>query len=191
MTEFVLASASPARKALLAQIDIQVDRVIPAAIEEISFPRERPGAFAQRMANEKAQKILQTHQASGRIILAADTVVAMGRRILPKVADEETARHCLARLSGRKHDVYGGIALIDSTGKMHQRKVKSTVTFNRLTPNEIAIYLASEQWRGKAGGYAIQGLAAAYMRQISGSYSNIVGLSLFDVQQLLKGIGYR
>ncbi len=127
----------------------------------------------------------------GDYVLAADTVVACGRRIQPKTMDEASARRCLELLSGRRHRVHSGIALADPDGHVSLRHVQSQVTFKRLSADEIAAYLASGEWRGKAGGYAIQGRAAALTRFISGSYSNVVGLPLFETAQLLAGRGYR
>jgi septum formation protein len=141
------------------------------------------------MAREKATAALTMDPPAGAAILAGDTVVACGRTILPKTETADAARHCLVRLSGRRHRVYGGIALLRPDGKMVSRLVTSIVTFKRLSAEEITRYIDSNDWQGKAGGYAIQGPAAAYIRHVSGSYSNIVGLSLFDVSALLAGNG--
>jgi len=140
------------------------------------------------LAEAKAWPVAARH--SGAFILAADTVVACGRRILPKAEDEATARRCLEMLSGRRHRVFGGVALITPVGKIAIRRVVSQVQFKRLSELEVNAYLASGEWRGKAGGYAIQGHAAALVSWISGSYSNIVGLPLFETAQLLAGHGY-
>lgn len=148
-----------------------------------------PGPHALRLATEKARAVAARHP--GALVLAADTVVACGRRLLPKAEDEATARRCLALLSGRRHRVYGGIALIAPDGREPSRLVLSQVAFKRLTAQEIDRYIRSGEWQGKAGGYAIQGLAAAYIRSLSGSYSNVVGLSVYDVQQMLTGLGWR
>jgi len=185
----VLASASPRRLELLRQIDLIPDRVDPAEIDETPRRDELPPQHAMRLAGEKARAVMPRH--AGAFILAADTVVACGRRILPKAEDEATARTCLALLSGRRHRVHGGIALIDPQGRAAGRHVVSHVAFKRLTAAEIAAYLASGEWQGKAGGYAIQGRAAALIRWISGSYSNVVGLPLYETAQLLAGRGYR
>ena len=185
----VLASASPRRLDLLRQIGLEPDRVDPADIDEIPRAGELPPAHAIRLAEEKARAVMPRHP--GAYILAADTVVACGRRILPKPLDAASARACLKMLSGRRHRVYGGIALASPDERLTLRRVDSHVTFKRLSDAEIAAYLSSGEWRGKAGGYAIQGRAAALIRWVSGSYSNVVGLPLFETFQLLIGRGYR
>ena len=185
----VLASASPRRLDLLRQIGLEPDRVDPADIDEIPRPGELPPAHAIRLAEEKARAVMPRHP--GAYILAADTVVACGRRILPKPLDAASARACLKMLSGRRHCVYGGIALASPDERLTLRRVDSHVAFKRLSDAEIAAYLCSGEWRGKAGGYAIQGRAAALIRWVSGSYSNVVGLPLFETFQLLIGRGYR
>ena len=185
----VLASASPRRLDLLRQIGLEPDRVDPADIDEIPRLGELPPAHAIRLAEEKARAVMPRHP--GAYILAADTVVACGRRILPKPLDAASARACLKMLSGRRHRVYGGIALASPDERLTLRRVDSHVTFKRLSDAEIAAYLSSGEWRGKAGGYAIQGRAAALIRWVSGSYSNVVGLPLFETFQLLIGRGYR
>jgi septum formation protein len=186
---FVLASASPRRLDLLRQIGLEPDRVDPADIDEVPRPGELPPAHAMRLAEEKARAVMPRHP--GAFILAADTVVACGRRILPKPVDPSTARSCLKLLSGRRHRVHGGIALAGPDDRLTLRRVDSQVAFKRLSEAEIAAYLCSGEWRGKAGGYAIQGRAAALIRWVSGSYSNVVGLPLFETAQLLAGRGYR
>jgi septum formation protein len=186
--ELILASASPRRLDLLRQAGIVPDRVVPADIDETPLKAETPDRHALRLAVAKAQAVSQLHP--GAFILAADTVVGCGRRILPKAEDEVTAARCLSLISGRRHRVLGGIALIAPDGRMATRLVESAVIFKRLSGAEIAAYLASGEWHGKAGGYAIQGRAAAYVRFLSGSYSNVVGLSLYDVHQLLTGFGW-
>jgi septum formation protein len=180
----VLASASPRRRDLLAQIGVLPDAVDPADLDETPWPREMPGPHAARLAHEKAQAVAARHP--GAWVLGADTVVACGRRILPKPEDEATARRCLALLSGRAHRVYGGVCLLSPDGAVRQRLVKTVVRVKRLDEAEVAAYLASGEWKGKAGGYAIQGRAAAFVRAINGSYSNVVGLPLFEVAQMLK-----
>jgi len=185
----VLASASPRRLDLLRQIGLKPDRVDPADIDEIPRPGELPPAHAIRLAEEKARAVMPRHP--GAYILAADTVVACGRRILPKPLDAASARACLKMLSGRRHRVYGGIALASPDERLTLRRVDSHVAFKRLSDAEIAAYLCSGEWRGKAGGYAIQGRAAALIRWVSGSYSNVVGLPLFETFQLLIGRGYQ
>lgn len=184
----VLASASPRRLALLAQVQLSPDAVDPADIDETPLPRELPRPHALRLAEAKARAVVARH--AGAFVLGADTVVACGRRILPEIRDVETARRCLALLSGRRHRIVGGIALIAPDGSLATRLVESIVTFRRLDPAEIEAYLAAREWEGKAGGYAIQGLAARFVRQLAGSYSNVVGLPLFETVALLAGKGY-
>jgi septum formation protein len=186
--KLILASASPRRLDLLRQIGIEPDLVVPADIDEAPLKAETPDKHALRLAIQKARAVAVLHPDA--CILAADTVVGCGRRILPKAEDAATAARCLALISGRRHRVLGGIALIAPDGRMATRLVESAVIFKRLSDTETASYLASGEWHGKAGGYAIQGRAAAYVRFISGSYSNIVGLSLYDVHQLLTGFGW-
>ena len=140
------------------------------------------------MAGEKAEAMVPDH--AGAFVLAADTVVALGRRILPKADDEATARDCLKRLSGRRHRVLGGLTVVAPDGRRADRLVTTAVTFKRLLPREIDAYLASGEWRGKAGGYAIQGRAAAFVPRINGSYVNVVGLPLAEIVALLAGLGY-
>jgi septum formation protein len=185
----VLASASPRRLALLRQIGLEPDHVDPAAIDETPRPGEIPSEHALRLAAAKARTVAPRHP--GAFILAADTVVACGRRILPKAEDEKTARACLELLSGRRHRVHGGLALLGRDGVLTMRRVTSRVAFKRLSEAEIRDYLASGEWQGKAGGYAIQGRAAALVPWISGSYSNVVGLPLYETAQLLAGRGYQ
>ena len=184
----VLASASPRRLELLRQIGIVPDSVEPADIDETPGARELPRALALRLAVAKARAVAAGHQ--GAWILAADTVVACGRRILPKAEDAETARVCLDLLSGRRHRVYGGVCAIDPAGRQRTRLAETVVTFKRLAAREAEAYLACGQWRGKAGGYAIQGHAAALVRRIAGSYSNVVGIPLLETASLLRGLGY-
>jgi septum formation protein len=187
-TTLILASASPRRLDLLRQIGIEPDLVDPAEIDETPLKAEPPGKHALRLAAEKAGVVAGRHP--GAFVLAADTVVACGTRILPKTENEASARRCLELVSGRRHRVFGGIALIAPDGRMATRLAESTVIFKRLSKPEIATYIATGEWHGKAGGYAIQGRAAAHIRYISGSYSNIVGLCLHETQQLLTGLGW-
>lgn len=182
----VLASASPRRLALLAQIGIVPDRIVSPDIDEKPLPRELPRAHAQRLARAKAAAAA----ASGCYVLAADTVVGAGRRILPKADTDVEARACLALLSGRRHRVITAVVVLAPDGKRAERVVQSVVAFARLTEQQVAAYLASDEWRGKAGGYAIQGRAAAFARFLSGSYSNVVGLPLFETAQMLRGLGW-
>jgi len=184
----ILASASPRRFDLLAQIGVPVTAVDPADLDETPLPRELPGPYAARLARAKAETVAARHP--GCFVLAADTVVACGRRILPKAEDEATARRCLALLSGRRHRVLGGVCVIAPSGRVVERLVTSIVSVKRLTEGEIRDYLASGEWRGKAGGYAIQGRAAVFVRALSGSYSNVVGLPLFETHALLSGLGH-
>lgn len=165
------------------------DCVDPADIDETPHRGELPPAHAIRLAQEKAQAVILRHP--GAYLLAADTVVACGRRILPKTEDEASARSCLELLSGRRHRIHGAIAVVSPDGRLVSRRVDSQVAFKRLSETEIGAYLRTGEWQGKAGGYAIQGLAAALIRWISGSYSNVVGLPLFETTQLLAGRGYR
>ena len=187
-TGLILASASPRRLDLLAQIGIVPVAVDPADLDESPLKAELPGPHAKRLAEEKARAVSLRHPDG--FVLAADTVVACGRRILPKALDEKTALSCLRLLSGRRHRVYGGVCLIAPNGKVHTRLAATVVTFKRLEPAEIKSYLQSGEWHGKAGGYAIQGLAALYVRALSGSYSTVVGLPLFETGALLKSAGY-
>lgn len=184
----VLASASPRRLALLAQIGIAPDAVIPSDIDETPLRGETPRAHAGRLAREKAQAVAAAEPAA--FVLAADTVVACGRRILPKTLERAEAERCLRLLSGRAHRVHTGLCLA-ADGTVGCRIVTTRVAMKRLSETEIAAYLDSGEWDGKAGGYAIQGLAAAFVREISGSYSSVVGLPLYETAQLLTGRGYR
>jgi septum formation protein len=188
-SRLVLASASPRRLELLRQVGLVPDAIDPAALDETPLPRELPAQHARRLAEAKARAVAPRHP--GAFILAADTVVGCGRRILPKAEDEATARRCLELLSGRRHRVHGGIALMTPSGTLAQREVQTIVAFKRLTEDEIRRYIASGEWHGKAGGYAIQGRAALFVRQIGGSYSNVVGLPLFETAALLAGQGFR
>ena len=171
----------------MAQIGLTPDRVVAADIDETPRAGEKPGELAGRLALEKAQAVAGREPKA--LVLAADTVVARGRRILPKPADEAAARSCLGLLSGRRHRVTGGVCLLPPGEEPRTRLVTSIVTFKRLTEAEIAWYLATGEWRGKAGGYAIQGRAARFVRFLSGSYSNVVGLPLYETANLLTGAG--
>lgn len=185
---FVLASASARRAALLAQIGLEPDAVVPAAVDETPREDETPAVHALRLAEEKARAVVPRE--TGAFVLGADTVVACGRRILGKPATEDEARRCLTLLSGRRHRVHGGIAVVTPAGKLASRRIETAVLFKRLTRDEIADYLATGEWRDKAGGYAIQGRAARFVRGIVGSYSNVVGLPLYETVALLAGQGY-
>jgi septum formation protein len=182
-----LASASPRRLELLKQAGIVPDRVVPAAIDETPRKGEIPAVYAKRIAATKAEKVSAEH--SDAIVLAADTVVALGRRILGKAETEEQARACLELLSGRRHKVLTAVSITSKDGKKH-KLVTSVVRFKRLSAQEIDAYLATKEWQGKAGGYAIQGQAAILIPFISGSYSNIVGLPLHETVYMLGSLGY-
>ena len=184
----ILASASPRRQALLEQLGIVPDRLVPAEIDETQIAFESPTKLVIRLAETKAGCIAK--QFPGSLILAADTVVACGRRVLAKAADEVEARRCLSLLSGRRHRVYSGLCVIDEDGRAHTKGVVTSVTVKRLSREELDVYIASDEWRGKAGAYAIQGLFSAYVRRINGSYSNVVGLPLCETVGLLRGLGY-
>ncbi|MDX3911303.1 MAG: nucleoside triphosphate pyrophosphatase [Sphingobium sp.] len=187
-TQLVLASASPRRLDLLAQIGVVPDAVDPADIDETPGKAEQPHLYAARMAAEKAQAVATRRP--GCLILSGDTVVAAGRRILPKAESEAEARACLDVLSGRRHRVLSAVTLIDAKGQARHKLSTSIVTFKRLHPDEIAAYLASGEWQGKAGGYAIQGLAAGLIRALQGSHSGVVGLPLYETRALLRASGY-
>ncbi len=177
----VLASASPRRLALLAQIGIEPDEVIAADIDETPLEGETPRLLALRLARAK----VEAAQAQDAIVLAADTVVALGRRVLPKAESETEARACLALLSGRSHRVYTGVAVRGLNKQVRARLSETRVAFKRLSDTEVKAYVASGEWRGKAGGYAVQGHAARFISQIIGSYSAVVGLPLYETANLL------
>ena len=185
----VLASESPRRLALLAQAGITPDAVLPAAIDESVLKGEGPRAHALRLAVEKARRVESEYSGKPAFILAADTVVAVGRRILPKARDAAEVRACLKLLSGRRHQVITAVALITPQGKLRTRIAMTRVSMLRLTEDEVGAYVESREGVGKAGGYAIQGRAEALVKEISGSYSNVVGLPLALTVALLKGAG--
>lgn len=182
----VLASASPRRLDLLAQIGIVPSAVTPADIDETPQKGELARALAERLSIEKAKAVHQP----GQFTLAADTVVAVGRRLLPKTEVRDEAESCLRLMSGRAHQVMTGVSLISPAGNQLSRVVLTRVRLKRLTDLEINAYLDSQEWKGKAGGYGIQGLAAAFISNLSGSYTNVVGLPLFETRNLLTGSGY-
>jgi septum formation protein len=184
----VLASASPRRLDLLARLGIVPASVIATDIDETPGSREVPRPHAARLALAKAEAAAA--QEPDALVLAADTVVGVGRRILPKAETEQQARDCLALISGRRHRVLTAVVLALPDGRRLKRVVESAVTFQRLTEQQVDAYLAGGEWRGKAGGYAIQGQAEAFIRFLSGSHSNVVGLPLFETAQLLRGIGW-
>jgi septum formation protein len=182
----ILASASPRRRELLARLGIEPVRVVHADIDETPGKTEPPRDYAVRMAREKAQAVAD----GASFVLAGDTVVAAGRRILPKAEDEATARQCLELLSGRRHRVLSAVALIAPDGTLRERLSETQVRFKRLPMDEIAVYLAGDEWRGKAGGYAIQGSVEGLIAWISGSHSGVVGLPLYETRALLKSAGF-
>jgi septum formation protein len=190
----VLASASPRRLALLEQIGVKPDAILPSEIDETPRTGEAPRALAERLATEKAvaAAAMTSKRAdlAPRLTLAADTVVCVGRRILPKCETLDEAKACLNLLSGRGHRVYTGLVLVAPGGEARRRMVETRLRFKRLSRSEIEAYLASGEWRGKAGGYAIQGLAGAFVERLVGSYSNVVGLPLAETAALLAGHGY-
>jgi septum formation protein len=184
----ILASASPRRLDLLARIGVTPDAIVPADIDE-SVPRgELPRVYAIRLAREKAEAVARQHPDA--FVLAADTVVAVGRRILPKVEDDATLRACMKLLSGRRHRVLTGVALAIPGGHVRERLVETMIAIKRLSEEEIAYYASHGEWRGKAGGYALQGYGEVYVRHIAGSYSNVVGLPVAETRVLLKSAGY-
>ena len=192
--KLVLASGSPRRLALLNQAGIEPDSLQPAEIDEIPVKGELPRALANRLAREKAQVALASiridEELRGSYIIAADTVVAVGRRVMPKADMLEDAAACLRMLSGRNHRVYTGICLVTPKEAFRQRLVETRVRFKRLSNEDLEGYLASGEWRGKAGGYAAQGIAGTFIVKIVGSYSGIVGLPLYETVALLSGEGY-
>jgi septum formation protein len=185
----VLASASPRRLDLLRQVDITPDRIDPADLDEGAKPKETPRSLALRLAEAKADLVAARN--GGAFVLAADTVVAVGRRVLPKADTEAEARACLSLLSGRAHRVETGVAVVSPSGQRASRLVETRVHVKRLAQAEIEAYLASGEWRGKAGGYAIQGRAGGFILDLQGSYSGVVGLPLYESLCLLEGLGWR
>ena len=184
----ILASASPRRLDLLARIGVTPDAVDPAHIDESVAAGELPRDHALRLAIEKADAVAARHPDG--LVLAADTVVAVGRRILPKVEDEATLRACMKLLSGRRHRVLTGVALAIPGQPARSRLVETMIAMKRLSKEEIDYYAGHGEWRGKAGGYALQGYGEVYVRHIAGSYSNVVGLPLAETRQMLKSAGF-
>ena len=184
----ILASASPRRLDLLARIGIVPDAVEPADIDESVLAGELPRNHALRLASEKAAAV--GVRFPNDLVLGADTVVAVGRRILPKVEDEPTLRKCMALLSGRRHRVLTGVALALPGGGARSRLVETMIAMKRLSPEEIDYYAGHGEWVGKAGGYALQGYGEVYVRHLAGSYSNVVGLPLAETRHLLKSAGF-
>ena len=185
----VLASASPRRRDLLNQIGVSPDDVIPADIDETPLKQETPRQLAERLAVQKCDAVADGLGA-GAFVLAADTVVAVGRRLLDKALTADQARGYLELMSGRSHRVLTGVSIVSPDGRRSTRVVESKVKLKRLSSLEIDVYLRSEEWDGKAGGYGIQGLAAAFIIDISGSYTGIVGLPLYETAAMLTGLGY-
>lgn len=187
--KLILASASPRRVDLLAMAGITPDAILPADIDETPLKHELPRDLCVRLARGKAEKIASENP--GAIVLGADTVVACGRRDLGKPADADDARRMLDILSGRRHKILGGLCVIGSDGKVRTRLCETIVAFSRLSKHNIDAYIESGEWDGKAGGYAVQGLAATFVKFISGSHSNIVGLSVYDAVRMLDSAGYK
>lgn len=192
--KLVLASASPRRLALLEQIGVTPDQLLPASLDETPRRNERPRTLALRLAEEKAKAshrlAAQDPDLAGALVLAADTVVSVGRRILPKAETVDEAMGCLELLSGRAHRVSTALCLTTVKGSYRSRVVETRVRFKRLSDLEIEAYVASGDWRGKAGGYAIQGLAGCFVAKLIGSYGAVVGLPLYETANLLVGEGY-
>ncbi len=184
----ILASASPRRRDLLAQVGLVPDEIDPAEIDETAGKSELPGPLARRLAEDKAVAVADRHRDA--FVLGADTVVGVGRRIVGKPRDADEARRFLELLSGRRHRVYGGICAVAPDGRRTTRLVTTVVRFKRLSRAEIDAYLATGEWQGKAGAYAIQGHAAAFIPAINGSYTNVVGLDVAAVAAMLAGLGY-
>lgn len=184
--KLILASASPRRRELIARLGLTPDAINPADIDETPAKGELPRAYARRMAREKAEAAAS----DDGFVLAGDTVVAAGRRILPKAEDKTTARQCLELLSGRRHRVMSAIALRAPDGTVRERLSETVVLFKRLSGQEIEAYIASGEWHGKAGGYAIQGIAEGLITRIQGSHSGVVGLPLHETRALLKAAGF-
>jgi len=192
--KLILASGSPRRLALLAQIGVEPDRVMPVTVDETPKKSELPRNLAKRLAEEKANAAIAIARTdadlAGALIVAADTVVSVGRRIFGKAETIEEAGAFLRLLSGRAHRVHTGVAMANANGQLRRRLVETRVRFKRLSREDIDSYLASGEWRGKAGGYAVQGIAGAFVVKLTGSYSNVVGLPLYETMSLLTGEGY-
>ncbi len=184
---FILASASPRRLELLGRLGLSPDAVDPADIDETPLKAERPAPHVARLAAEKAAAVAARHP--GAVVLAADTLVAAGLRILPKAEDEATARACLKLLSGRRHQVLTALTVVDARGVARHRLNRSTVRVARLEPADVEAYIASGEWNGKAGGYAIQGRFEAHVQWMEGSFSGIMGLPLADARAMLRTAG--
>ena len=187
--QFILASSSKRRLELLNQIGVKPDIILSPNIEEDIFSKEIPRIYVERMSLEKNRVFQQKYPES--IILTADTVVSLGRRILPKTIDINTAEECLKLISGRRHKVFTSFTLYSPNSPLKTKTIQSIIKFKRLHPYEISYYLDTKEWEGKAGGYAIQGIAASFVNFISGSYSNVVGLPLAEIYRVLISIGYK
>ncbi len=185
---FILASSSQRRLELLSQIAVKPDLILSPNIDEKIFPKELPRLYVERMSLEKNRVFQQEYPRS--IILTADTVVSVGRRILPKTMDENLAEECLKLISGRRHKVFTSFTVYTPNNSLKTKTIQSIIKFKRLHPEEISYYLATKEWEGKAGGYAIQGIGASFINFISGSYSNVVGLPLAELYRVLISIGY-
>ena len=185
---FILASSSKRRLELLNQIGVKPDLILSPNIDEDIFSKELPRSYVKRMSLEKNKVFQQEYSQS--IILTADTVVSVGRRILPKTMDKNIAKECLNLISGRRHKVFTSFTLHTPNSSLKTKTIQSIIKFKRLHPDEISYYLATKEWEGKAGGYAIQGIAASFINFISGSYSNVVGLPLAELYRVLISIGY-
>ena len=186
---FILASSSKRRLELLSQINIKPDLILSPNINEEIFSKELPRIYVKRMSLEKNRVFQKKYSES--IILTADTVVSVGRRILPKTMDANSAEYCLKLISGRRHKVFTNFTLYTSNNLLKTKTIQSIVKFKRLNPQEISYYLSSNEWKGKSGGYAIQGIAASFVNFISGSYSNVVGLPIAELYRALISIGYK
>ena len=185
---FILASSSKRRLELLSQIGVKPDLILSPNINENMFSKELPRIYVKRMSLEKNRVFQQKYPES--IILTADTIVSVGRRILPKTMDQNTAEECLKLISGRRHKVFTSFTLYSPNNSLKIKTIQTIIKFKRLHADEISYYLASKEWEGKAGGYAIQGIAASFINFISGSYSNVVGLPLAELYRSLISIGY-
>lgn len=192
--KLVLASASPRRLQLLERVGLKPDLLNPSDIDELPHKRETPRALSIRLAREKAERALEMplvrQLGANAFVLAADTVVGLGRRVLPKAETTDQALDCLSLLSGRSHWVYSTVCLIAPGNRVSTRCVETKVRFKRLSREDVDSYIASGEWRGKAGGYAIQGRAEAFVRMLTGSYSGVMGLPLYETVNLLEGAGY-
>lgn len=187
-SRLILASASTGRRHLLESIQLSPDLIVPADIDETPLPKEPPGTYVVRLAQEKAQVVRKSHP--NDFIIAGDTIACCGRTIIGKANDEKEAYRTLTLLSGRRHRVYSGVCVINPQGVERVRKVLTTVQFKRLDEKELRDYIASGQWQGKSGCYGIQSLAGAFIKSINGSVSNVIGLPLYETRSMLLGLGF-